>query len=237
MSNTDLYKENTRGKANHGWLNTAHSFSFGNYYDPKRMNFGALRVLNDDIVAGGMGFGRHPHNNMEIITIPLTGELEHNDSMGNGEVIRTDDVQVMSAGTGITHSEKNASVKNEVRFLQIWVIPNKKNVTPRYQQISLSQDDKHNKLQQIVSPNPDDAGVWIYQDAWFHLGKFDKNFKTDYALKGKISGVYAFVIDGAFIIDRQKLNKRDAIGITDTGKINIEAETEGAEILLIEVPM
>ncbi len=237
MSNIDLYKENTRGKANHGWLNTAHSFSFGNYYDPKRMNFGVLRVLNDDIVVGGMGFGQHPHNNMEIITIPLAGELEHNDSIGNGEVIHSGDVQVMSAGTGITHSEKNASGKNEVRFLQIWVIPNKKNVTPRYQQISLNPDDRLNKLQQIVSPNQDDAGVWIYQDAWFHLGKFNKNFKTDYTLKGKISGVYAFVIDGDFIINGQKLNKRDAIGITDTGKINIEAETEGAEILLIEVPM
>ena len=234
---TVLHKENTRGKANHGWLNAAHSFSFANYHNPSRMNFGALRVLNDDIVAAGMGFGRHPHDNMEIVTIPLSGELAHKDSMGNGEVIRSGDIQVMSAGTGITHSEVNASKEHEVRLLQIWVIPNKRNVAPRYEQISLNPEDRHNKLQQIVSPNPDDAGVWVHQNAWFHLGRFDKNFATEYNLKGTGTGVYAFVINGDFIIDGQKLNKRDAIGITETDKINIEAENDGAEILLIEVPM
>ncbi len=237
MSHTVLHKENTRGKADHGWLNAAHSFSFANYHNSSRMNFGALRVLNDDIVAAGMGFGRHPHDNMEIVTIPLSGELEHKDSMGNGEVIRSGDIQVMSAGTGITHSEVNASKEHEVRLLQIWVIPNKRNVDPRYDQISLNLEDRHNKLQQIVSPNPDDAGVWVHQNAWFHLGKFDKNFATEYNFKGTGTGVYAFVINGDFTIDGQKLNRRDAIGITETDKINIEAETDGAEILLIEVPM
>ena len=235
--NTILHIENTRGKANHGWLNAAHSFSFANYYNPTRMNFGALRVLNDDIVAPGMGFGKHPHDNMEIITIPLSGELEHKDSMGNGEVIHSGDIQVMSAGTGITHSEVNASRAHEVRLLQIWIIPNKRNVTPRYDQITLNPEDRHNKFQQIVSPNAEHAGVWIHQDAWLSLGKFDKNLKTEYTLKGKKSGVYAFVITGDFSIEGQKLNKRDAYGLWNTDKINIESESDNAEILLIEVPM
>ena len=237
MSQTILHKADTRGKANHGWLNSAHSFSFANYYNPERMHFGALRVLNDDIVAGGMGFGRHPHDNMEIISIPLAGELKHKDSMGTGAVIKSGDVQMMSAGTGVTHSEENASKTEEVRFLQIWVVPNKKNVTPRYDQITLKPEDRHNKLQQIVSPVADDAGMSIQQDAWFHLGKFDKNLKTEYKLKGKNSGVYAFVVNGDFTIDGQAINKRDALGVWDTDKINIESNSADAEILLIEVPM
>ena len=237
LSNTVLHKADSRGKANHGWLNAAHSFSFANYYDPERMHFGALRVLNDDIVAAGMGFGRHPHDNMEIITIPLSGELKHQDSMGNGEVIKSGDVQMMSAGTGVTHSEANASKTDEVRLLQIWVVPNKRDVTPRYDQVTLKPEDRYNKLQQIVSPNVGDAGMWIQQDAWFHLGKFDKNLKTEYTLKGKNSGVYAFVINGDFTIDGQSLNKRDALGIWNTDKINFVSNSDDAEILLMEVPV
>src|SRR5690606_20497754 len=171
-----IHRANTRGYANHGWLKSYHTFSFANYYDPERMHFGALRVLNDDTVAGGMGFGKHPHNNMEIISIPLDGDLEHQDSMGNTAVIRNGDIQVMSAGTGIYHSEYNKNKDKPVKFLQIWVIPNKGNVEPRYDQVTLNVADRHNKLQQIVSPKDGGEGVWIHQDAWFHLGKFDENF-------------------------------------------------------------
>src|SRR6188508_2139805 len=163
MKNTVLHKANTRGHADHGWLNAYHSFSFASWYNPDRIQFGTLRVLNDDTVAPGMGFGTHPHDNMEIISIPLEGDLEHKDSMGNTTVIRNGDIQVMSAGSGIQHSEYNKNKDQSVKFLQIWVFPNKKNVTPRYDQITLNINDRHNKLQQIISPNVDDAGVWIHQ--------------------------------------------------------------------------
>ena len=159
MANTILHKADTRGNADHGWLKSRHTFSFANYYDPERMHFGVLRVLNDDRVAGGMGFGTHPHDNMEIISIPLSGDLEHKDNMGNATVIRNGDVQVMSAGTGVTHSEYNKNRESEVRFLQIWLFPNKRNVQPRYDQITLDPAERHNKLQQILSPEKDDAGV------------------------------------------------------------------------------
>ena len=183
MSKTILHKANTRGHANHGWLNANHSFSFANYYDPSRIQFGALRVLNDDTVAPAMGFGRHPHDNMEIVTIPLEGALEHQDSMGHKEVIQSGDIQVMSAGTGITHSEYNASKDKFVKLLQIWVFPNKQNVTPRYGQTTFRKEDRVNKLQEIVSPGPKEDGMWIHQDAWFHLGSLQKGFETKYDLK------------------------------------------------------
>jgi len=176
MANTILHKANSRGDANHGWLHSRHTFSFANYYNPERVQFGVLRVLNDDYVEAGMGFGTHPHDNMEIISIPLEGDLEHKDSMGNIAVIKKGDVQVMSAGTGITHSEYNKNKDKPVKLLQIWVFPNTKNVKPRYDQISLNLADRHNQLQQLVSPNADDGSIWIYQDAWFHLGKFDQGF-------------------------------------------------------------
>jgi redox-sensitive bicupin YhaK (pirin superfamily) len=201
------------------------------------MNFGALRVLNDDRVEAGMGFGTHPHDNMEIISIPLEGELEHKDNMGNVTVIKTGDVQVMSAGTGITHSEYNKNKDRLVKFLQIWVFPNKKNVKPRYDQITLKTGDRRNTLQQILSPDPDDAGVWIYQDAWFHLGRFDNESSTGYALKKKGNGVYAFVITGDITIDGNSLNERDGLGIWDAEKISIKANSQDAEVLLMEVPM
>jgi len=231
-----LHKANTRGHANHGWLDSFHTFSFANYYDPERIHFGALRVLNDDTVAPGMGFGTHPHDNMEIISIPTSGDLEHKDSMGTVSVIKQGDIQVMSAGTGIAHSEYNKNRDKPVKFFQIWVIPNKKNVKPRYDQITLNNDDKKNKLLQIVSPNPDDEGVWIHQDAWFHLGSFDKGKEVNYELKKDGNGVYAFVIEGDVTVNDQKLNRRDGLGIRNADSLNIKADSN-AEILLLEVPM
>jgi hypothetical protein len=201
------------------------------------MHFGVLRVLNDDRVSEGMGFGTHPHDNMEIISIPLEGDLEHKDSMGNTATIKHGDIQVMSAGTGITHSEYNPNKDRLVKFLQIWVFPNKRNVTPRYDQITLNEEDRRNKLQQILSPNSDDEGVWIHQDAWFHLGKFDKEIETDYTLKKEGNGVYAFVLKGQFQLNEQLLDERDGLGIWDLEAFKLKAMTEDAEILLMEVPM
>lgn len=231
-----LHKANTRGHANHGWLDSNHTFSFANYYNPERMNFGVLRVLNDDRVAGGKGFNTHPHDNMEIISIPLEGDLQHKDSMGNVAVIKKGDVQVMSAGTGIFHSEYNKNRDQEVRFLQIWLFPNKKDVQPRYDQISLLDYQEKNKLEQILSPNKDDAGVWIHQNAWFHMGDLDKGFSTEYNIKKSGNGVYAFVIEGDVTIEGQTLNKRDGYGLWDVDKINIKADSN-AKLLLMEVPM
>lgn len=237
MANTVLHAADTRGHANHGWLNSYHTFSFANYYNPERMHFGVLRVLNDDTVEAGRGFGTHPHDNMEIISIPLEGDLEHKDSMGNTAVIRNGDVQVMSAGTGIYHSEYNKNGNQQVKFLQIWVFPNKRNVEPRYDQITLRSEDRHNKLQQILSPNPNDAGVWIHQNAWFHLGSLDKGFKTTYTMKGGTGqGVYAFVLNGEVTVNGQKLGPRDGYGIWNTAQFDLVADTK-AEILLMEVPM
>ncbi len=236
MSNTILHKADSRGDANHGWLHSRHTFSFANYYNPERMHFGVLRVLNDDFVAPGMGFGTHPHENMEIISIPLEGDLEHKDSMNNVAVIKDGDIQVMSAGTGIYHSEYNKNKDKPVKFLQIWVFPNKKNVTPRYDQITLNLNDRHNKLQQILSPNPDDEGVWIHQNAWFHLGKFDKGISKDYALKDANNGLYIFNLNGKIKINDQLLESRDGLGIWDTPSVTINAESN-AEFLLMEVPM
>ena len=237
MSNTILHKAEIRGHANHGWLDSHHTFSFANYYNPDRMNFGALRVLNDDLIDAGMGFGKHPHDNMEIISIPLSGDLEHKDSMGNVAVIKNGDIQVMSAGTGITHSEYNKNTDREGKFLQIWVLPNEYNVKPRYDQITLNPKDRHNKLQQIVSPNPDDDGVWIHQNAWFHMGIFDKDIEVVYQIKLNGNGVYAFVINGQFTIEDIDLDTRDGLGITNTSSFTIRSNTNDSEILLMEVPM
>ena len=236
MAQTIYHAANTRGKADLGWLKSYHSFSFGGYYNPDRMNFGGLRVLNDDTVDGGKGFGEHPHDNMEIISIPLKGGLKHLDSMDNEAVISDGDIQVMSAGTGIFHQEHNDDQNEAVQFLQIWVYPNVLNVEPRYDQLTLNKADRHNKLQQVLSPNKDDAGVWIYQNAWFHLGDFDKGLNTEYQLKAKGNGVYIFVLNGSIKIDGEILNTRDGFGIWDTDKFDI-AVLENAEFLLMEVPM
>lgn len=236
MKSTVLHKANERGHADHGWLNAYHSFSFANWYNPDKVQFGVLRVLNDDTVAGGMGFGMHPHDNMEIITIPLEGDLAHKDSMGNTETIKFGDIQVMSAGTGVRHSEFNPNADKRTKLLQIWLFPNKQNVEPRYQQITLDVNDRQNKLQQILSPNPEDAGVWIHQDAWFHLGKFEKGLTENYTIKRNGNGVYAFVISGSVTINGQTLETRDALGVWDTEKLEITS-TSDAEILLMDVPM
>ncbi len=236
MESKIIHKAAERGHANHGWLDAHHTFSFASYYNPAAMHFGVLRVLNDDVVAGGGGFGAHPHDNMEIITIPLKGALAHKDSMGNEEVIRAGDVQVMSAGTGVRHSEYNASATEPVNLLQIWLFPDKQNVQPRYGQITLDTTQRHNRLQQILSPNPDDDGVWIHQRAWFHMGNLDAGVAISYDLKDKQNGVYAFVISGEVSIDGQRLQARDGIGISGPEALDIRADS-AAEILLMEVPM
>ena len=236
MENTIIHKANTRGHADHGWLNAYHSFSFASWYNPERVQFGALRVLNDDTIAAGMGFGTHSHDNMEIITIPLEGDLAHKDSMGNTETIKSGDIQVMSAGTGVKHSEFNPNADQRTKLLQIWVYPNQQNVEPRYQQITLNPEDRKNKLQQILSPNADDSGVWIHQDAWFYLGKFDKDFSAIYNLKKEGNGVYAFILSGTLTINGQELETRDGFGIWNNNSLEIKA-TSDAEFLLMEIPM
>lgn len=234
--NTVLHKAESRGHANHGWLDSHHTFSFANYHHPERMHFGVLRVLNDDVVAGGKGFGTHPHDNMEIVSIPLKGDLEHKDSMGNVAVIKEGDIQVMSAGTGVYHSEYNKNETEEVNFLQIWIFPREKGVAPRYDQISIKEVAKENAFYQILSPNKEDQGVWIHQDAWFHMGQFSKGKEGSYQVKKEGNGVYAFILEGAANINGEELVKRDGIGIWDTNALQVKA-TEDLRLLLIEVPM
>ncbi|MBS1550108.1 MAG: pirin family protein [Bacteroidetes bacterium] len=233
---TIFHPSENRGKADYGWLKTHYSFSFSHYYHPEKMNFGALRVINDDEVAGGMGFSKHPHQNMEIISIPLEGGLKHEDSMGNSGIIQKGEIQVMSAGSGVMHSEKNASLHEPVKLLQIWVLPNQNNVTPRYDQQSIQNIKSNNGLQQILSPNPEDDGVWIHQDAWFHLGNFAKGTKEKYTLKKQNNGVYLFLIHGKLKVENQTLSPRDAMGLWETNECTIEALTD-SEFLIIEVPM
>ena len=234
--NTVLHKAETRGHANHGWLDSHHTFSFASYYHPERMHFGVLRVLNDDIVSEGRGFGTHPHENMEIISIPLEGDLEHKDSMGNTTVIKEGDVQVMSAGTGIYHSEYNKNPDKPVKFLQIWVFPNKKDVVPRYDQVAIRELEKPNAFYQVLSPNPDDEGVWIYQDAWFHLGNFKAGKADSYSLKKSGNGLYLFVIDGEVEVAGQVLGTRDGFGLWNTDEITLKAAKD-SKVLLMEIPM
>jgi len=232
-----LHPAHSRGAANHGWLKSFHSFSFANYYNPQKMHFGVLRVLNDDEVAPSMGFGTHPHDNMEIISIPLSGELKHKDSMGNEAIIKTGEIQVMSAGTGIQHSEFNASTSDPVKFLQIWLFPNTKNVTPRYDQIQLPDLATQNQLHQVLSPNAEDAGVWIHQNAWFHMGTFDAGTAQSYTLKDARNGLYLFMIEGSIEIEGETLGARDAIGLSDLNEVSFTSTSENTRVLLMEVPM
>ncbi len=226
----------TRGHADHGWLNTYHSFSFASWHNPERMHFGALRVLNDDYVAGGGGFQTHPHDNMEIVSIPLSGDLEHGDNMGNTAVIRSGDVQILSAGTGIMHSEKNYSSNDAVRFLQIWVFPNQRDLKPSYDQETFSKEAERNDLLCVVSPDGK-QGVQMHQNAWFHLGSWEADHAASYRLQGGTGqGVYAFVLEGAVEIDGKPLGRRDGLGIWDTESIAIKA-TKNARFVLMEVPM
>ncbi len=231
-----IHKSESRGEANHGWLKSWHTFSFADYYNPGRMNFGALRVLNDDFIAPGMGFGTHPHKDMEIITIPLSGALQHKDSMGNTEIIRKGEVQIMSAGTGIRHSEFNASSKEEVTLLQIWVFPDREGITPRYEQKDFSQINKKNKFLPVVSPDRRDGSVLINQNAYFYLGEIEEGALVSYKKTSLTQGIYIFVISGEVILNGTQLATRDAAGIDDQDEISIKALTH-SEILLMEVPL
>ena len=233
---TIYHAADSRGDANHGWLKSKHTFSFANYHNPERMGFGALRVINDDFVIGGQGFGKHSHRDMEIISIPLSGKLGHGDNIGNNGIIETGEIQVMSAGTGITHSEMNGDDTEAVKFLQIWVIPNKMNVEPRYQQVRMDDILKPNEFNQVLSPNADDAGVWIHQDAWFSMGDFDKGITQTYELKNPNNGVYIFVISGKVVVNGNTLDTRDGLGVWDTKNFTMDVE-EDAKVLLMEVPM
>lgn len=231
-----LHPSNERGYANHGWLKANHSFNFAGWYDPEKIHFGALRVLNDDIVAPKMGFSTHPHDNMEIITIPLSGELKHKDSMGNGSVIHAGEVQVMSAGTGVHHSEFNSSMREELNLFQIWIFPNKREVEPRYDQIRYDLSAVKNSFLQVVSPDPNDDGTWIHQDAWIHLAETDANTQLNYPIKREGNGAYIMVVEGSATIAGQELNKRDAIGVWETSNIEIHTN-ETTKLMVIEVPM
>jgi quercetin 2,3-dioxygenase len=233
---TTLHKAETRGHANHGWLDSHHTFSFAGYYDPGRVHFGLLRVLNDDIVKGGNGFGQHPHDNMEIVSIPLKGALEHGDSTGGRGIIKSGEVQIMSAGSGIAHSERNASKDEDVNFLQIWVFPKERDIKPRYDQKLFATEDRKNKFQTVLSPDKNDKSLWINQDAWFSLGTLSKEFNGEYTVQKPGNGVYVFVVEGEVTVSGQKLNKRDGFGVWETDKISIAADSD-AEVLLMEVPM
>ena len=235
MKNSVLHPAASRFYAEHGWLQSAQTFSFHGNYDPQRIQFGALRVLNDDTVNGGKGFGRHPHDNMEIISIPLEGTLEHQDSMGNTAVIRRGEIQVMSAGTGVYHTEFNKEQDEPVTFLQIWLYPNKLNVAPRYDQMEYASGDRHNRFQQILSPDPADEGVWVHQDAWFHLAELDPDFEIRYELKKDGTGVYVFVIDGNVDVAGQQLSTRDGYGFWPESPVSIKA-LEKSTLLVMEVP-
>ena len=233
---TIYHAADSRGDADHGWLKSRHTFSFANYHNPERMGFGALRVINDDFVIGGQGFGKHSHRDMEIISVPLSGKLGHGDNIGNNGIIETGEIQVMSAGTGITHSEMNADNEEAVKFLQIWVIPNKMNVEPRYQQVRMDDFMQPNEFNQVLSPNADDAGVWIHQNAWFSMGDFDKGVTQTYQLNDADNGVYIFVISGKVTINGNTLDTRDGLGVWDTKNFTMDVE-EDAKVLLMEVPM
>jgi len=233
---TIFYPENERGKNNIGWLKANFSFSFASYYDPNKVNFGVLRVLNDDIIAGGTGFGTHPHDNMEIITIPLEGGLEHKDSMGNTGVIRAGEVQVMSAGTGVYHSEYNASRTEEAKTLQIWLFPKERDMQPRYDQKDFKELFKTNQLTTLISPVKSPDTLWLNQDATFSMGDFEAGTSLNYDIKTPGNGAYVFVIEGAVKINSTVLNKRDALGVYDTSSFTIEPE-DFSRFLIIDIPM
>jgi len=233
---TIFYPENERGKNNLGWLKANFSFSFASYHDPNKVNFGVLRVLNDDIIAGGTGFGTHPHDNMEIITIPLEGGLEHKDSMGNTGVIRAGEVQVMSAGTGVYHSEYNASRTEEAKTLQIWLFPKERDIQPRYDQKDFKGLFKTNQLTTLISPVKTTDTLWLNQDATFSMGDFEAGTSLNYDIKTPGNGAYVFVIEGSVKINSTVLNKRDALGVYDTSSFTIEPE-DFSRFLIIDIPM
>ncbi len=230
-----VHKASTRGHVNHGWLDSYHSFSFGNYFNESRIHFGALRVLNDDKISGSSGFSKHPHSNMEIISIPLSGAIEHKDSLGNGTIIQTNDIQIMSAGTGVSHSEFNHSKDSKTNFLQIWIIPSEENIEPSYDQITVLPEERKGKLVTIVSPQGE-QGVAIHQNAWLTRGTLEKDSISNYMLHSPENGVYAFVLEGSVLINTIELTKRDGAGFTNYPNLEIRPSSE-VDILLIEVPM
>ncbi|RDK87172.1 pirin family protein [Marinirhabdus gelatinilytica] len=233
-----LHPAQTRGSANYGWLEARYSFSFANYFDPERIQFGKLRVLNDDVVAGGMGFGKHPHKNMEIVTIPQEGALKHRDSMGNEGIVESGDIQIMSAGSGVEHSELNANQNEPVKLFQIWIFPETENVTPRYQQKKIAPLLNKNTFSTVVKPKgvANEDELWVHQQAYFNIGEFTETTKTTYEVHNRAHGIYLMVIKGTVIAEDETLNERDAIGIWDADTITISATT-GSKALLIEVPM
>jgi redox-sensitive bicupin YhaK (pirin superfamily) len=233
---TFIHRADERGHADHGWLNAHHSFSFAGWYDPEKVHFGMLRVLNDDIVAGGQGFGMHPHNDMEIITIILKGALQHRDNMGNGSVIKRGDVQVMSAGTGVLHSEFNPSKDEEVNLFQLWIFPKENGIKPRYDQKNFSFDQSIKGITTVASGFKKNGELYIHQDAAISVAGIEKGSSVDYEISKSGNGAYIMVIEGNAEINGQKLSKRDAIGVTEADKINIMSN-DGAEVLIIDVPM
>ena len=230
-----LHKSETRGVAEHGWLSSRHTFSFAGYHDPERMGFGLLRVINDDVVQASKGFGTHSHEDMEIISIPLAGELHHKDSMGNVEGITTGEVQVMSAGTGVTHSEFNGSESEEVNFLQIWVMPETRGIEPRYDQKRFSTDERQGRFQNIVSPDRNDDGIWINQQAWFWLGDFKAGQSGTYTIRKSGNCVYFFVVEGTVSIAGEQLERRDGLGIEDAQSVDFDV-IEDCQLLVMDVP-
>ncbi|MCC6384461.1 MAG: pirin family protein [Bacteroidia bacterium] len=237
MTKFVFHPANSRGHVSHGWLNAYHSFSFASWQNPERVHFGKLRVLNDDTIEAGKGFGTHPHDNMEIITIPLSGSLEHKDSLLNGAVIRSGEVQVMSAGKGILHSEFNSSASGPVNLFQIWIFPKIKNVQPRYGKAAFDVNDRRNKFQLLVQPGPVDSGLWIYQDAFLSMGNFEKNFLGTYSVHKAGNGVYMMVVKGVFEINGELLSQKDALGVWNTHNIQFLSKADNSELLMIEVPM
>jgi redox-sensitive bicupin YhaK (pirin superfamily) len=230
------FKANTRGMADYGWLKARYSFSFANYFNPERVHFGKLRVLNDDIIDAGMGFGTHPHDNMEIITIPLKGAIAHRDSMGNGSVIHAGEIQYMSAGSGVTHSEFNASETEEANLLQIWIFPDKKNSPPRYSQMKLDEQAMQGQFSLLVSPENQPGTISIHQQAWLSMGQFTEGSETSYALHSDQSGLFLFLIEGKITMGELTLGPRDAAAISSTSQIDLAIQ-EDARILLIEIPL
>ena len=234
--NKTVHRADTRGYADHGWLKTNHTFSFASYMNPERMGFGKLRVLNDDIVEGGMGFGTHPHNNMEIISIPIYGSMRHKDSTGHEGVISGNEVQVMSAGSGVYHSEYNGSDSEDMNFLQIWIMPKEMNIEPHYDQKSFDPAGQENRFQTVAGPNTGNGSLWINQDAFVSLANISEGEEIDYEIQHEGNGVYAFVIEGSINAAGETLGRRDAIGLSGTKSVSFKAN-EDARILAIEVPM
>lgn len=232
----NIHKSDSRGLANHGWLNSRHTYSFSSYHDPERMGFGKLRVINDDIVNPSMGFGTHGHNNMEIISIPLRGTLRHEDSMGNQYTIEAGEVQVMSAGTGITHSEYNNSDTDQVNFLQIWVLPKLMDIEPRYEQSRFDSANRHNQFQTVISPDGEGESISINQDVYFSLIDLDKDHSVSYPLHNSANGIYLFIISGEVMCGEQLLENRDGVEVSDVADVSLHANTD-AQILCIETPV